>query len=273
MTDGSVGGAVTRRRSSPSLAPRRSAKHTGRVIRLAQDRRPFQEAEEGLVFAPGLGALGLHGLDEAVSEDFAADEGPQVGVLGQALDEKRLGSRDGGLGVGDALLGVPERERPEAQRLAFLGRLRSVSRVPDPVGESGSSPASLAATVGPFFLRRGRNRSSRLARSVAAWRRSSRSGVSFFWRSAVSRMAARRPSMRSWTSRAARTRRSAASSSPPSRPCGSGPRTARWRPRPGAWPPRGRPHRARPGRGSSTSLRGRRAKGRARQGLGVEGQS
>jgi hypothetical protein len=151
-----------------------------RTVPRAEPRGRPPEVEAAREAAAVLRALAARHLEPGVALRRLAHARAERPRLGDLLDEDVLGSGDRLLGVRDALILVPERERPELERLAGCG----VSR-PWPQFQihsaSGPSPASRAAAPGVCRRRlNGRYRSSSRSRSNVVVIVCSRSDVSRF---------------------------------------------------------------------------------------------
>ncbi len=107
----------------------------GRGRRLAQRGHLLLEGEVALELAARLRLVRLRGPHDAGLEVGPPHERAQLGVGGEPLDEDVTRALDRRLRVGDPLLLVAERERPQLERLPLLRGLGAVAGVPDPVGE------------------------------------------------------------------------------------------------------------------------------------------
>jgi hypothetical protein len=194
---------------------------TVRVLRQLQRLDRLLVVEVLVELAGRLRGCGLARVQEAAPEEARAHELAQLGLLGQALGQDVGGALDRGRRVGVALVGVPEREGPQLQRLARLRRLGAVRAVPDPVRELlQPGLARLRRAAGLLLLvgkvevleRVGVERLEDLLAQL---------GVSFFCRSIASTTKA----CRATTGRSAASRRSPRGSGPRpgcrSAPCGS----------------------------------------------------
>ena len=88
-----------------------------------------------LKLAAGLGLGTFGGFDVRVIKESRAHRLSQSLVFTQALNENVGCAIDGVLSVFNLLIGVPESESPQQQRLTFGRLLGAVSDVPDPVGQ------------------------------------------------------------------------------------------------------------------------------------------
>src|SRR5581483_7987382 len=106
-----------------------------RVLGLEQRRDRLPVLEVLLEAAVRLRLLAASRHDEALLAQLTPDQVAELERLGEPLDQDVGRAADRRLGVGEALLLVAERERPELERLAGLRRLGAVAAAPDPVGE------------------------------------------------------------------------------------------------------------------------------------------